>query len=131
MYNFRLKQTYSFNVFPVPILGNSFSNVTVVAIMDQEQANKEIDTNALHTQIYPYLPANSGIRPDSFDYVKIKFPSGATTILAVPWIDEASVVETTNTVFDVKITGVVPADVDRLRNALLQNGFNDFTIKVT
>jgi len=131
MYNFRLKQTYTFNVLPTAILGNSFNNVTVVAIMDQEQANKEIDTQALHAQVFPYLPANSIDRADAYDYIKIKFPSGTTTVLGVPWIDESSVREIVSTVFSVKIFNATPTDITRLRNALSQNGFTDYEITST
>ena len=130
MYNFQLKQTYSFNVYPVPVLGNSFKNVTVSAIMDRDQANKEIDTAALHAQIFPYLPAGTPNRADGYDYVKIKFPSGATTVLGLAWIVEDSVEQMTSSVINVKIANVSASDVTRVRNALVQNGFNAIEISV-
>lgn len=130
MYNFQLKQNYSFNVHPVPVLGNSFKNVTVVALMDREQANKEIDTNALHVQIFPYLPTGTPNRADGYDYVKIKFPSGNTTVLGLAWIVEDSVEQVTSTTVSVKINNATPSDVTRIRNALVQNGFNSIEITV-
>ncbi len=130
MINFQLKQVYSFSVHPVAVLGNNFNNVTIVGLMDQDQANKEIDTQALHVQVYPYLPTGTPNRPDGYDYVKIKFPSGDTSILGLAWIKEDTVTKIVSSTINVKLGNVSPADVTRVRNALVQNGFNDIEISV-
>lgn len=130
MYDFKLRRTYTFDVYPVAILGNDFKNVTVVAILTQEQANKEVDTNALHVQVFPYLAPGTPNRADGYDYVKIRFPSGTTTVLGMEWIKEDSVVQTTATTITVKIGDVDPSDYSRIRSALLQNGFNNIAISV-
>lgn len=128
---FQLKQVYSFDVYPISVLGNNFKNVTVVGLLDQEQANKEIDTQAIHVQVYPMLPAGTPNRADGYDYVKIKFPSGETTILGLAWINVDSIKTIQNSTITAKITGVTPGDVKRVRDALVQNGFNTLEISVS
>lgn len=120
----QLKQSYSFEVHPVALLGNNFKNATVLAIMDQETANQSIDTQALHVQVYPSVPAGSmPNNPAEYTYVKLRLANGGTTIIGRPWIKENTIVQQTSTTIRVTVPNVVPADVARIRNALVQNGF--------
>lgn len=128
--NLEIKQVYSFDVYPVALLGNNFKNVTIVGVMDQEQANREIDTQALHIQVYPTLPAGTPNRPDGYNYVKIKFPSGNTTILGMAWIKDSTVVQVSTSTITAVISNVAPTDVSRLRDALIQNGFSNIQLSV-
>lgn len=131
MYNFQLKQIYSFDVWPVPILGNNFKNVTVLALLDAESANQQgLDTQALHVQVYPHLPSGTPNRPTDYNYLKIRLSSGETTILGLPWIKDNTVVLVESSTITVKIGDVSPSDVTAIREALIQNGFNSLEISV-
>lgn len=129
--NFQLRQVYDFDVYPSSLIGNNFKGVTILAIMDRQTANKEVDVQALHIQIYPLLPANSvPNNPDGYDYVKIKTQSGETTVLGLPWIKEDTVKLVESRTIQVKIGGVSAADVPRVRDCLAQNGFSIVDISV-
>lgn len=124
----QLKQTYTFEVYPNALLGNGFKNVTVLAIMDQETANQQIDTQAMHVQVKPTLPVGSPSRPSDYNYVKLRLANGTTTIIGIPWIKQDTIVQVTSSVIRAVIAGVTPADVPRVRNCLVQNGFNNIEI---
>lgn len=128
--NFALRQTYSFDVHPVGVLGNGFKNVVALAVMDPATALKEIDIYALHAQVYPSLPAGSPKRPTDYDYVKFRMPNGEETVLGMPWIKEDTITQITTSVIKVTLGGVTPADVTKVRNALVQNGFTNYEISV-
>jgi hypothetical protein len=130
MFSPAIKKSYSFDVYPSAILGTDFKNVTVLAIMDMDSASQIIDTAAAHVSIYPYLPSGTPNDPSKYTYIKIKTSSGITTVLAVEWIKENTVTDVTSTSATVKIGGINPEDISRIRNALVANGFNNLLITV-
>jgi len=129
-YAFEIREIYSFDVYPAGVLGNGFQNVTVLAVMDQESANQIIDTQAVHVDVYPYLPAGTPNNPSAYNYLKIRTANGETTVLGVPWINEESIVHVDSTEITVKIGNVVASDVAAIRAALQQNGFTALDITV-
>lgn len=128
--NFKIKGVYNFDVYPSAILGTSFKNVTVMAIMDRATANKEIDTQAMHVLMYPYLPSGSVNDPDGYDYIKIKTTTGQTTIIGISWINDDTVELVESRTVTVVIDGVTASDVNRIKNALVQNGYSALTISI-
>lgn len=56
-YNFEIKKTYSFRVYPAGILGNNFDNVTVLGILDRATAQTITNITTKHPLIYPTLPS--------------------------------------------------------------------------
>lgn len=128
---FNLRGVYSFDVYASALLGTNYKNVTVMAVMDAATANREIDIQALHAQIYPTLPAGTPNRAVDYDYVKIKTTAGNTTILGMAWINPVTVVQVQSSTITVVIGGVSASDQTRIKNALLQNGFNNISITVS
>jgi hypothetical protein len=128
-YPFELRKKYSFDVYPVALLGNDFKNCTILSIMDHDQAVREIDTAALHVQFFPFLPDGTPNRAQDYDYVKIKTLSGNTTILGMAWINLSTVVLVTSIQLRVTLDNVTTSDIAKLTNALSQNGFSDFAIE--
>lgn len=120
---FKVSHSYSFDVYPSPILGTGFSNCTVLSIMDHDSAALQVDTIALHAQVYPYLPIGTPDDPTLFTYLKIRLPSGDTTILGSSWVNMATVQEITRTTIVATIKNVTPNDLDTVRRVLLANGF--------
>ena len=120
---FKVSHSYSFDVYPSPILGTGFSNCTVLSIMDHDSAALQVDTMALHAQVYPYLPTGTPDDPTLFTYLKIRLPSGDTTILGSSWVNMATVQEITRTTIVAAIKNVTPNDLDTVRRVLLANGF--------
>jgi hypothetical protein len=131
MYDFKIRQVYSFDVHPVAILGTDFKNVTVLGVVDQETANQWIDTHAFHINVFPFLPAGTPNQPDGYNYLKIKTQSGAVTVIGMAWIKEDTIQSITSTKITVTLEQVTPDDVPRIRSALAQNGFNSMAIKVS
>lgn len=130
-YAYQIKQAYSFQVYPSALLGTGFQNVTVLAVMDQETANRETDTQAQHVQVYPTLPAGTPNDPAQYNYLKVRMPNGSTTILGMAWIKEDTIVQVTTGTIVVKITSSSPAaDLAKVRNALLQNGFTAIDLSI-
>lgn len=128
--NFELRKVYDFDVYPSAILGSSFKSVTVMGIVDRDTANQSIDTQALHTQVYPFLPNGTPNDPNSYDYVKIRTVSGETTLLGLAWIKDDTVTLVSSTTAQVLIGNVAASDIPRIRDALVMNGFNNLDIKL-
>lgn len=127
---FQVRGVYSFDVYPVALLQQSFLHASVVAILDPETAAREIDIQAFHAQIYPTLPAGTPNDATGYDYIKFKMTSGETIILGLPWINAATIQQIQAVTIDVSISNVFAADADTIRNALIQNGFNSFSLNV-
>lgn len=127
--NFKIRQVYDFDVYPSAIIGNNFKGVTILAIMDNETASKEVDTQAMHVQIFPMVPGMVN-DPNGYDYVKIRTINGQTTILGVPWIKEDTVQLVESRTVTAVIANVSAVDVPRIRDALVQNGFNNVTVNI-
>lgn len=127
---FQIRSVYSFDVYPIPILGNNFKNVTVLAVMDFETANREFDAVSQHINLYPYLPSGSPNKPDGYDYVKIKTTAGIITILGIAWIKAESIQLVESRTAQVTIGDITASDLARIRNALVSNGFNNLKIEI-
>lgn len=128
--NFILRGVFNFDTYAAAILGTNFRNVTVLAIMDANTANRELDIQAMHLQVFPTLPTGTPNDPFGYDYVKVKTPSGQTTILGMAWINAATVVQVQSNTITAVISGVSASDASRVRDALVQNGFNNLAITV-
>jgi hypothetical protein len=128
--NFQLRQVYSFNVYPTALLSTDFSNVTIKAIMDPISAGKEIDIYALHAQMYPMLPPGSPNSAEDYDYVKIQTTAGNTTILGMAWIDANTVQLVQASTITAVISNVSAVDMNRILNALVQNGYSAVNLSI-
>ena len=129
--SFKLRGVYSFDVYPTALLGTSYKNVTILGIMDPTTAAKKVDIKSLHVMMFPTLPAGSSSNFEDYDYVEIKTSTGETTVLSMGWINPATVTQVTSSTAVATIGGISAADVPRIINALVQNGFNDVTVSLT
>ena len=129
-YPFELKKVYNFDIYPAILLGNDFQNVTIMAVMDFESANQLADLSARHVNVYPHLPPGTPDDPSMYDYVKVKMPSGENTILGIPWINLDTLTLVQSLTIVATIDGVSGADVERVRVALVQNGYNNIDVKL-
>lgn len=126
--NFTIGKTYNFDVYPVTVLGNNFKNVTVLAILDRDTANQFVETQPMHINVYPYLPAGTPNNPGAYNWLKLRLASGQNTVIGIPWIVDNTVVEVTSKTAKVVIEGVSADDLPKIRNALSSNGFKNFTV---
>jgi hypothetical protein len=128
--NFILRSVYNFDLYPVALLGSGYKNATIMAIMDMATANQYIDAQAQHVQVYPTLPAGTPNDPNGYDYVKILTQTGETIVLGMAWINAATVTLVQSNTIRAVIGNVSAADVPRIKNALVQNGYNDVTLTI-
>lgn len=77
----------SFEVYPSAQYGNNFQSVTLMAVFSSDVARMlGFDYVAANQNVYQSLPAGTPIDPTQYNYFQIKYPSGQTEILGVPWI---------------------------------------------
>lgn len=127
--NLQHKSVYSFSVYPVALLGNDFTDVTVLATLDEETARQTIDTYAVHRQYYPSLPADTPDDPTAYDYVKLRMKSGEIRIIGIPWIDPTTVVLVEKVPLVIELEDASLADIPHLRNILSANRYKIVTIR--
>ena len=124
------RNVYSFSVYPVALLGNDFTNVTVlVATLDEETARQTIDTYALHRQYYPFLPPDTPDDPTAYDYVKIRTVSGETRIIGRAWINDSTIELVDKAPWIIELTDVSPSDLPRIREMCAANRFKVAAIR--
>lgn len=130
----KTKSIYSFEVYPVPILGSSFFGVTVlVGSMTEEVARAQgFNTAEMHAQVYPFIPAEVGCPddPSAYDYALIKTQTGEKAILGIPWIKESSIQLITSQQLRMVVDSVSTEDIQKIRNAMASMGFNNVTYSV-
>lgn len=130
--NFQIRQVYNFDTYAPGVLGGSFKNVTVLAVMDRDTAARDVDVMALHVQVYPQLPPDSVPNSSAaYDYVKIRTSAGDETILGLAWIKPESVEIVQTRVITATIGDVGAADVSRIKSILAQNGYSTVAITIT
>lgn len=120
----------SFSVYPAAILGTGFDLVKLEGIVPASAAFQYIDAASMHANVYPTLPPGTPNRFDAYLYALIRLANGTMTCVGLPWIDNGTIAIASSTTFVVNITDVTPDDLQQLREALLYNGFNKFTIEV-
>ena len=126
--NFQLGSVYSFDMWPVALLGANFKNATVTGILDEKSARRFISTRELHANIFPTLPVGTPNNPAAYNYLQITTQQGVDTVIGIAWIKDASVQLILSTTYKVLVGDITASDLPRLRNALLQSGFNNISI---
>lgn len=128
-YSFKLKTTYSFEVYPEQVIGDNFENVTVLGIIDRETAETITKITTKHPLVYPYLPDGIPNNPDDYTYLKIRTQSGAVTVIATEWIRENTIVEVKSRHLVVDFPDFDPTKLPFLRELLAANDMPGYTTK--
>lgn len=130
-FTFHPRTVYSFDVYPVPIIGNGFKRVTVQSVLDYDTALGFDDVETRHQNVYAFLPEGTPNNPRFFDYLLIRTEDNIQTIIAVPWIKEDTIV----VVKSLKIEAIIEdidsaAELELIRACLSQNGYNKFSLRL-
>lgn len=128
-YNFKLKTTYSFEVYPAPIIGTTFKNVTVLGIIDRDTAETIINVATHHPAIYPYLPEGTVNNPDDYTYLKLRTENGDITVVAIEWIRENTIEELKSRHLVVDFPDFDPTKLSFLRELLAENNMPNYTLR--
>lgn len=128
--NLPIGSSVSFDVYPTPILGTAFRYAKVLAHLDADTARFWIDPEALHTEVYPYLP--DGVPDDAtgYSYVKLKLTNGTVTVVGVPWIKSETIQVTSETTIVITVDQVGPEDRDNIVKALSANGYKTAKVEL-
>lgn len=132
-YNFVLRKTYSFSVYPSALFGTDWGQCKVLALLDPDSAQRQgFDIYAKHAQVKPSIPGSVNMpdNPEQYDYIQFITPSGARPILGIPWIDESTIQLVGSQVMDVVISGVTVADIPLVIQALAMNKYQQVTATI-
>lgn len=122
-----LNKTISFNTRAPGVLGARIENVTVTAILDYQIAAMLTDINAQHARVksaIPDLPEQAG----AYNYARLVFRNGSDYIIGIPWIDANSIEVIGERSLFITIPRITDAMERVVRQALLQNGVDNFDI---
>lgn len=119
---------YSFNTLAPAVLGASFLNVTLKAILDYNTAMKFNNVAQQNQVILPILPAGTPTDPSKYVYLLFSTQTGTTVILAYNWIDPSSISDSQSISISIVVNGVGTADITTISNALNLMGYTNFTI---
>jgi len=117
-----------FDTLAPGVLGAKRDNVTVVALLDLDTAMLMSDVRAKHAQVKNYIPT----LPESagaYSYVKLRYSNGQIEILGVPWIKQDTIEVIVDRQLLINVSNITDSTENLIRQALLQNGIEDFTIE--
>lgn len=101
----------SFEVYPSAQYGNNFKAVTLQAVFDANIARMlGFDVVAANQNVYQSLPSGTPVDPTQYNYFQIRYSSGETQILGIPWIRVGTL-----SVHDGKRLTMVFDDIDETR----------------
>ncbi len=129
----------SFTVYPSSILGSSYQDVKLLAILDYQTAMTYADVASMHANVYPLIPQADQPLNDftSYSYLKIEFSSGQIGIIGIPWIvgwntaANCGLTQVVNSTITVVVTGVSAADLPIIQQMLVMNGYNNISLTLT
>lgn len=121
--DFQTNGKYSFDVYPVAILGTAFKNVQILGKFGERTAQAlGLDTRAMHAAVFPSLPSYTPNDPSQYNYLQLLLPSGSTTIIGEAWIKADTVQLVTLGKFVVEITDAAASEQNDIVKALTANG---------
>lgn len=121
--NFKPKERWSFEVYPVTLLPTPFKKVKIlIGSMDADTARSLADPDPDHAAYLPLLPPGTSKSADAYSYVYVQLQTGEKVVVSEAWIKP----ETIQKVEGVRITAVVEdestATVELIRQMFATNG---------
>ena len=125
-----LRKTYKFDTIAPEILSGTYSSMTVVSIMNAEEAVKKQEIHRDNTAIRNIV---NGLPADINDYTFILFANqyGEKSILALEYINQNSIELVTNVDINVRIRNVTTGDLGNISARLKELGYVDFDISLS
>lgn len=120
----------SFEVYPASILGDRYTKVKILSILDYDTARLFADVNSLAVSVYPFLPAGTPKDYTKYKYVKLQHADGSNSVLAMEWINMRTLQEHTSVNLVVNIEASGMDTLERLRSCLTANNFIVKSIEV-
>lgn len=123
-------KTASFSIYPSAIIRDGFKDVRIEAVATADTATK-YNLAELHANVYGTLP--EGVPNDyrSYKYLIVRFPSGETMAIGLPWIIDSSFELYSTTNINIEVRGKGVENVDELRRILAARGYTDVSFTTT
>lgn len=128
MADFQVGKSYSFKTLAPTVLGIALTNQLVKGIVDYTTANQVANIDLVHRTVYPLLPVGTIDNPKQYRYLLLRSDSGATSAIAMEWIDLSTVVEAVSLSIVVTIPIATADDSRKIRDTLTLMGYQNFTI---
>lgn len=130
-FNYQLGSMYSFSTFDPTYLGNDYTNVKLLAIMDADTANRNgLDIYSSHAIVYPSIPdpVKPPNDPTQYNYIQIATQAGDRVILGMAWIDETTITSAVTTSATAVIGNVTVTDLPKIKQILAMGGYNNLAL---
>jgi len=123
----KINRVYNFDTLAPSILGTTYKDMKVKAILSANEAIKYRDIYTLHNNL---TTAILGLPQDVGDctYVLFEDRDNKKTVLALEYIDPFTITEVVTTNVRVELYNTDNLDVSVLRTRLLELGYNNFNI---
>ncbi len=128
MYDFRIGQRYTFDTHAPSILGQSFKDAELTAIVNYETAALFEAVHLKHNQVLAYLPDGTNTDPTSTSYYVFKTTSGSRLVLGYTWIVESSIRYSEAMSISVLIADAQADDMLKIKQVLALAGYNKTSI---
>lgn len=129
-YTLQIGSVYNFKLYAPAILGATYNNAKVAALLDYDSAKIIEDVTPIHASVLSVLPTGTPVNAASLIYVKIITSTGQVKVIAMDWISEQPTQVNAGTVV-VSLSNVNASDLPRLRNILINSGFTQFNIQTS
>ena len=127
---FEVGKAYTFQVHPSNIIENVFDHVVCIANLSGNSAARYIDIEAMHAQVYPYLPSGTPDSATMYNYAQFQLQDGSIVTIGIPWVNIDTIEVSDSQMIVVRIRGVTVNKVNDIRSALIANGFDNLEIIV-
>ena len=117
MSNLNLNNFYSFSLYPNTVLGNSFSNAKLVAILDYNNALKYGNIELFQNQIAPYLPPGTSLNNVLYTYYLFEIDN-KKIIVADAWLMPNSILQTNGLNYVIKLNNITAQQYTTIRDQL-------------
>jgi hypothetical protein len=117
MQTLTINHHYDFSVYANAVLGVSYKNARLDAILDYHTALRFENIVLLHRQVYPYLP--DGTLEDLTRYTYFLFKVGdKDVVMADVWLVSGSVVQSSGTTHTLRLMNVSSGELSIVRDQL-------------
>jgi hypothetical protein len=127
MSDFNLGFRYNFNTLAPAILGATFTNAKVLALLNYDTATMFGNIAATAVAVYPLLPAGTPSDPTAYQYVIIETENKSKVVLALNWIDTNSIVSVESVNANFKISNITLDDINKITTSLVAMGYTQIT----
>lgn len=117
MSSLTINKHYNFSIYANSVLGVSYINTKLVAILDYNTALKFSNIELLHRQIYPYLPPNTPQDHTKYTYYLFKH-NNKNIVIADVWLIQSSIEETSGLSYTIRLNNITTSQLSIVRDQL-------------